>query len=56
MRIKLKFLIIIMAKMVVADGGGGGVHHEDHGVDLTDYLSKDQSDYVFHDYGKDDDV
>ena len=47
-------LIIIMAKMVVADGGGGGgVHYEDHGVDLTDYLSKDQSDDGFHNHGND---
>ena len=51
MRMKRKVLIISMAKMVVADGGG--VHYEDHGVDLTDYLSKDQSDDVFHNHGKD---
>ena len=23
--------------------GGGGVHYQDHGVDPTDYLSKDQA-------------
>ena len=51
MKFKLKFLTIIMAKMVVADGG---VHYyEDHGVDLTDYLSKDQSDDGFHNHGND---